>query len=146
MKQSPSWEANSFQLVSKTPHILWKQQVHWRFYKCPSLVPILCRWISSHPYIHFIHIHFNIPLPSESMSHKWSLPLRFCRIKCLYESVITPIRATYLSHFILLNLISLIIFGKKVKVKLSLCLTKYHATKAYLGSGYITPLILWPRH
>jgi hypothetical protein len=30
----------------------------------------------------------------------------------------------------------------KVKVKLSLCLTKHHATKAYWGSGDIAPLIL----
>jgi hypothetical protein len=29
-----------------------------------------------------------------------------------------------------------------VKVKLSLCLTKYHVMKAYLGSGGTSPLIL----
>jgi hypothetical protein len=34
----------------------------------------------------------------------------------------------------------------KVKVKLSLCLTKYHAMKAYWGSGGIAPLIIWPWH
>jgi hypothetical protein len=32
--------------------------------------------------------------------------------------------------------------AKKVKVKLSLCLTKHHAMKAYWGNGSITPLIL----
>jgi hypothetical protein len=42
--------------------------------------------------------------------------------------------------------ISLIDKGKKVKVKLSLCLTKYHAMKTYWGSGDIAPRILWPRH
>jgi hypothetical protein len=30
----------------------------------------------------------------------------------------------------------------KVKVKLSLCLTEYHAMKTYWGSGDIAPLIL----
>jgi hypothetical protein len=30
----------------------------------------------------------------------------------------------------------------KVKLKLSLCLTKHHAMKAYWGSGGITPRIL----
>jgi hypothetical protein len=30
----------------------------------------------------------------------------------------------------------------KVKVKLSLCLTKHHAMKAYWGNGSTTPLIL----
>jgi hypothetical protein len=32
------------------------------------------------------------------------------------------------------------------KVKLSLCLTKHHATKAYRRSGGIAPRILWSRH
>jgi hypothetical protein len=31
--------------------------------------------------------------------------------------------------------------GKRVKVKLSLCLTKHHAMKAYWGSGSIAPRI-----
>jgi hypothetical protein len=30
----------------------------------------------------------------------------------------------------------------KIKVKLSLCLTKHHAMKTYLGSGGIPPRIL----
>jgi hypothetical protein len=34
----------------------------------------------------------------------------------------------------------------KVNVKLSLCLTKHHAMKAYWGRGGIVPLILWRRH
>jgi hypothetical protein len=38
------------------------------------------------------------------------------------------------------------IWRGKVKVKLSLCLTKHHAVKAYWWSGRITPRILWPRH
>jgi hypothetical protein len=33
-------------------------------------------------------------------------------------------------------------FWVKVKVKLSLCLTKHHAMKTYWGSGGITPRIL----
>jgi hypothetical protein len=33
-----------------------------------------------------------------------------------------------------------------VKVTLPLCLIKYHAMKAYWGSGGIAPRILWPRH
>jgi hypothetical protein len=35
---------------------------------------------------------------------------------------------------------------QKVKVKLSLCLTKHHGMKAYWGSGRTAPRILWPRH
>jgi hypothetical protein len=34
----------------------------------------------------------------------------------------------------------------KVKVKLSMRLTKYHAMKAYWESGGIASRILWPRH
>jgi hypothetical protein len=37
-------------------------------------------------------------------------------------------------------------FKVKVKVKLSLCLTKHHAMKAQWGSVGIAPLILWPRN
>jgi hypothetical protein len=33
-------------------------------------------------------------------------------------------------------------FNIKVKVKLSLCLTKYHAIKTYWGNGGIAPCIL----
>jgi hypothetical protein len=43
----------------------------------------------------------------------------------------------------LLDVITLIIFGKvKVKLKLSLCLTKHHAVKTYWGSGGLAPRIL----
>jgi hypothetical protein len=34
------------------------------------------------------------------------------------------------------------VFEPKLKVKLSLCLTKHHAMKAYLGNGDIAPRIL----
>jgi hypothetical protein len=47
--------------------------------------------------------------------------------------------------FVYLYLVSSRLF-RKVKVKLSLCLTKHHAMKAYWGSGGMAPLILWPRH
>jgi hypothetical protein len=35
--------------------------------------------------------------------------------------------------------------SSKVKVKLSLCLTKHYGMKTYWGSGCITPRIHWPR-
>jgi hypothetical protein len=41
---------------------------------------------------------------------------------------------------------TVMIINIKVKVKLSLCLTKQHAMKTCWGSGGITPHILWPRH
>jgi hypothetical protein len=47
------------------------------------------------------------------------------------------------------NNTSIILCDWKVKVKklkLSLCLNKHHAMKAYSGSGGIAPRILWPRH
>jgi hypothetical protein len=33
-----------------------------------------------------------------------------------------------------------------IAIKLSLCLTKHHAMKAYWESGGTAPRILWPRH
>jgi hypothetical protein len=56
-------------------------------------------------------------------------------IAILILSLAVPIQSTYehcLSH--------------KVKLKLFLCLTKHHATKAYWGSEGIAARILWPRH
>jgi hypothetical protein len=42
-----------------------------------------------------------------------------------------------------LTRVGLILCGKgKKKVKLSLCLTKHHAIKAYWGTGVIAPRIL----
>jgi hypothetical protein len=38
--------------------------------------------------------------------------------------------------------VSVDLYGKGKKVKLSLCLTKHHAMNAYWGSGGIAPLIL----
>ena len=61
MEQSPSWEANCFSASQEKPRILWKPKVHYRIYKCPSLVPVM-RQIDPvrAPKFHVLKIHFNI--------------------------------------------------------------------------------------
>ena len=35
-----SWEANRFSASQEIPHVLWNPKVHYRIYKCPTLVHI----------------------------------------------------------------------------------------------------------
>jgi len=73
------------------------------------------------PPSHFPNIHFHIILLSMPVSIKWSHSLRFLT-KTLYAPLLTPIRATCHTHFILLDLISPVIFGEEYKVlNSSLC-------------------------
>jgi len=43
IQQSPFGEANQFSTSQEIPNNLWNQKVHYRIYKCLSLVPILSR-------------------------------------------------------------------------------------------------------
>jgi hypothetical protein len=64
---------------------------------------------------YFPKIHSNIIFPSAPRSSKWSLPFRF-PTKTLYAYLICTIRATCPAHLILLDVITLIIFGEAYKL------------------------------
>jgi hypothetical protein len=79
--------------------------------------------------------------------------LRLLKSRCVKENdhYRLPAHFMVVSSFLLINYycvcyITDCFSGVMVKVKLSLCLIKHHAMKAYWGSGGIAPRILWLRH
>ena len=59
------------------PRILCKPEFHYCVYKCPPPAPKLNQISPAHvPTSHFLKIHFNIIVPSTTVSSKWSLSLR----------------------------------------------------------------------
>jgi len=109
MEQSPSWKANNHSARQKIRRILWNPKFHYPVRKGLPLVNFLSQMHQVHtrsPY--FPKIHSNIIFQFTHRFSKWSLPFRFSNHNILCMSHL-PIRATCLTHLILLDLITLII-------------------------------------
>jgi hypothetical protein len=91
MELSPSWEAASCVATQELPNILWNPKVHYGVHKSPPLVPILSQ-------INPVHTtHLRLGLPSGLF------PCGF-PTNILY-AFLFPIRSTFPTYLILLNLI-----------------------------------------
>jgi isochorismate hydrolase len=62
-------------------------------------------------------------------------------LKQYFYSLFRRFLTQFLQPFVFIKSLSTSIANKKVQVKLSLCLTKHHAMKAYWGNGSIAPHI-----
>jgi len=122
MEQSPPWEANRFSASQEIPRILWNPEVHYRTHICPPPVPILSQLDPVHaPHptswrsILLLSFHLHMGLPSGLF------PSGF-HTKTLYKPLLSPIRATWPAHLILLYLITRTIFGEQYRsLSFSLC-------------------------
>jgi len=128
MEQSLSWETNQFSASQEITHISWNTMVHFRIHKCPPPVPTLSQLDPFHiPSFYFLKIHLNIILPSSLGLPIGLFPSGF-PTKTLYTPPLSPIRATFPAHQVLLDFISPIILGEEYRLlSSSLCIFLHSA-------------------
>jgi hypothetical protein len=93
--------------------ILMNRKVYYFIHKSPHLVPVLSQINSVHTLSLFLKINLNINLPFTPLQLKWSLPFRIFdqNFRCIR---ISPMRSKSPAHFILHDLISLLIFSERI--------------------------------
>ena len=99
-----SWSRNSLNFMEPEGSILCLQVLT----TCPCPEPYQS---SPHPSNNFLNIHLNIILPSMPGSSKSFFPSGY-PTKTLHAPLLSPIHAICPAHFILLDLITPIIFGE----------------------------------
>ena len=139
MEQSPSWEANSPSASQEISRILWNPNVHYRVHKSSPHIPILNQInliyapipLLEDPFL-ILSSHLRLGLPSGLLPP--GIPT-----KVMYAPLLSPIRATYLAHLILLDLITRMWFGEEYRSwSSSLCsLLRTPVTSSLLGRNIL---------
>jgi hypothetical protein len=109
IEQSLCWEANSSSATQEIPRVLWNPKVYHRIHKSPPPAPILSHIDSVHAHnssswrpILTLSCHLILGLPCALLPSGYP-------IETLYESLLSPRRATWPVHFVLLDFINRII-------------------------------------
>jgi hypothetical protein len=138
MQQSPTWDANQFSASLDISRMVWNLKVHYRIHKSTIPVPILSqiKTVYSLPY-RFLNVHFNIILPSDPSSSKWTLS--GFPTKALYALLLSPDTRYMPAYLIILDLITRMIFGEQYRSWSSSLWSFLHypVTSSILGSNIL---------
>jgi len=114
MEQSP-WEANSYPGGEGIPRLWSNPKFHDFLHKIPPLVPIMSHMSPVHTLPnYFCKIHSNITLRSRHTLSKWPLIFRISDLR--FYAFPNSLYATCLTHPLLLDVITLTMFGGEYKL------------------------------
>jgi hypothetical protein len=116
MEQRPSWQVNGHSATQEVIRLSWDPKFHYHVHKSPPLVPFLSQNASGPHFPNlFPKIHSNIFFLSTPRSSGYFFS-GFLNSLYAYICLISPVHATFPVHIVLLDLITVVIFGGAYKL------------------------------